>query len=221
MRFKALSVVGKTNIFGRWLTGKFFEDTTATINIEFAAKAFKVDSKIVKVQIWDTAGQERFRALTRQYYRGAHGVALVYDITNKESFSHLAKWLADLRECCDNTDISILLIGNKSDLEKQRQVATLDALTFSKSERLSLIETSAKSGDNCTKAMQLILQGLFTCEMCCIYKLIDIHAVEQAKQQKLLAGGGTSQIPGASVVVGNQNPQQHTELCSQGPNSSC
>jgi len=74
-------LTSRQNIFGRWLTGKFFEETTSTINIEFAAKTYKVEQgKIVKVQIWDTAGQERYKALTRQYYRGAHGAALVYAI---------------------------------------------------------------------------------------------------------------------------------------------
>jgi len=113
----------------------------------------------------------------------------------------VATWLEDLRECCDNPDISLLLIGNKTDLERIREVATLDALGFARSEKLAIIEMSAKNGENSTKALQLILQ--------------DIHAVEQAKQQKLLAGGGTgSQIPGASVVVGNANPQQATEFCA-------
>jgi len=203
------SAVGKTNIFGRWLTGKFFEDTTATINIEFAAKAYQVNDKVVKIQIWDTAGQERYRALTRQYYRGAQGAALVYDITNKASFDHITKWLEDLRECSDNPQISLLLIGNKTDLERLREISTQDGLSLAKLEQTNFIEMSAKNGENAIKAMQLILQ--------------DIHLVEQAKRQKaLLQGGGTgSQIPGASVVISTDTNNQGTTFCSSQPNQPC
>jgi len=82
------SGVGKTNLLGRWLENKF-STTSATINVEFGAKMFQIDGKVVKVQLWDTAGQEQYRSVTRSYYRKAAGAVLVYDITDEDSFKQV------------------------------------------------------------------------------------------------------------------------------------
>jgi len=86
-----------------------------TIGVEFGARLINLDGKQIKLQIWDTAGQESFRSITRSYYRGAAGALLVYDITRRETFDHLASWLEDARQHA-NPNMTIMLIGNKADL---------------------------------------------------------------------------------------------------------
>ena len=86
-----------------------------TIGVEFGARMINIDSKQIKLQIWDTAGQESFRSITRSYYRGAAGALVVYDITRRETFDHLASWLEDARQHA-NPNMTIMLIGNKTDL---------------------------------------------------------------------------------------------------------
>ena len=97
-----------------------------TIGVEFGSKIVPVGGKTVKLQIWDTAGQERFRSVTRSYYRGAAGALLVYDITSRESFNSLKNWLTDARNLASPA-IVILLVGNKKDLEEEREVDFLEA----------------------------------------------------------------------------------------------
>lgn len=99
----------------------------------------------MKLQIWDTAGQERFRSVTRSYYRGAAGAILVYDITSRETYNHVASWLSDARSLA-NKDISIILVGNKSDMQN-REVTFLEASRFAQENDLMFLETSALSGE--------------------------------------------------------------------------
>jgi len=178
------SGVGKSSVMGRWTRDEFALNIPSTIHVELSAKTFDCKDKVVKVQFWDTAGQERFNSITRQYYRGAHGAVLVYDITQRNTFEAIPRWLKDLREA--NSDAEILLVGNKSDLEQFREVPTDEALEYSKTEKISFLETSAMSGDNCIIAMQLILQ--------------DIHKTSTTKaplQSTSLSG----KIPSASVKL--------------------
>ncbi|KAK9759802.1 Ras- protein Rab-2-B, partial [Basidiobolus ranarum] len=122
-----------------------------TIGVEFGARFITVDNKNIKLQVWDTAGQESFRSITRSYYRGAAGALLVYDITRRETFEHLAKWLEDAREH-SNDNITILLIGNKSDLEGKRAVSKEEGEEFAKEHGLFFLETSAKTSANVEEA---------------------------------------------------------------------
>merc|ERR1711971_397523 len=101
----------------------------------------------VKLQIWDTAGQERFRSVTRSYYRGACGALLVYDITDRDSFNSVSTWLSDAKSLASQ-NIVIILCGNKSDLESERQVTTAEAEQFASENGMYFTETSAKSGEN-------------------------------------------------------------------------
>ena len=91
------------------------DDSTHTIGVEFGSKIVDIGGKTVKLQIWDTAGQDRFRAVTRSYYRGAAGALLVYDVTQRDSYNHISTWLNDARTMA-NADISLILVGNKTDL---------------------------------------------------------------------------------------------------------
>lgn len=118
-----------------------------TIGVEFGARMINIDGKQIKLQIWDTAGQESFRSITRSYYRGAAGALLVYDITRRETFDHLASWLEDARQHA-NPSMSIMLIGNKADLAHRRAVSTEEGEAFAKEHGLVFLETSAKTALN-------------------------------------------------------------------------
>jgi len=105
----------------------------------------------VKLQIWDTAGQERFKTITASYYKGAHGIILVYDITDRQSFKDIENWLAEVDKY-GNENVVKLLVGNKSDLEASRQVKTEEGKTLADSLGIKFLETSAKDAVNVEKA---------------------------------------------------------------------
>lgn len=105
------------------------EDRCHTVGVEFGSKIINIGGKCTKLQIWDTAGQERFRSVTRSYYRGAAGALLVYDISSRDSFNALSNWLRDARTLA-SPNIVILLVGNKKDLDKDREVTFMEATQF-------------------------------------------------------------------------------------------
>ncbi|KAI9030814.1 putative rab-2,4,14 [Phycomyces nitens] len=147
------SGVGKSCLLLQFTDKRFYSGRELTIGVEFGTKFITVDGKQVKLQIWDTAGQESFRSITQSYYRGAAGALLVYDISRRESFEHIPMWLADVRKHA-NPHTTIMLIGNKSDLDpRQRQVTHDEAEKFAKDNDIPLfLETSAKSSDNVEEA---------------------------------------------------------------------
>ena len=123
-----------------------------TIGVEFGARMITVkDSTQVKLQIWDTAGQESFRSITRSYYRGAAGALLVYDITRRDTFQHLSRWLEEAKQHAQ-PNMVILLIGNKNDLEHKRAVSTEEGKAFADANGLLFLETSAKTAYNVEQA---------------------------------------------------------------------
>merc|ERR1712051_286232 len=138
--------IGKSCLLHQFIEGRFKEDSSHTIGVEFGSKIVPVGGKTVKLQIWDTAGQERFRSVTRSYYRGAAGALLVYDISSRESFNALSNWLTDARTLASPA-IVILLVGNKKDLEDERDVTFLEASRFAQENDLVFVETSAKTGE--------------------------------------------------------------------------
>lgn len=112
------------------------------------AAAAAAGSEKVKLQIWDTAGQERFKSVTKTYYRGSCVALLIYDISNRNSFSHVSSWLADAR-AHTNSNIILLLVGNKSDLVDEREVSYEEGETYAKENNLfAFLETSALNGEN-------------------------------------------------------------------------
>lgn len=140
------TAVGKSCLLLRFTDNRFQAQHDLTIGVEFGSRTIMIDSNQVKLQIWDTAGQEKFRSITRSYYRGASGALLVYDITRRETFEHLNSWLEDCRKCSSN-NIVIILVGNKSDMESQRQVSRSEGEEFAKKNGLHFIETSAKTAE--------------------------------------------------------------------------
>jgi Ras-related protein Rab-2A len=143
--------VGKSCLLLQFTDKRFQPVHDLTIGVEFGARLVTVDGKQVKLQIWDTAGQESFRSITRSYYRGAAGALLVYDITRRETFEHLASWLEDARQHA-NPNMTIMLIGNKADLSHRRAVSVEEGEEFARENGLIFLETSAKTSLNVDEA---------------------------------------------------------------------
>ncbi|PAN16778.1 hypothetical protein PAHAL_3G085800 [Panicum hallii] len=154
------SGVGKSNLLSRFTRNEFCLESKSTIGVEFATRTLHVEGKIIKAQIWDTAGQERYRAITSAYYRGALGAVLVYDVSKPTTFENISRWLKELRDHADS-NIRIMLVGNKTDLRHLRAVTTEDAQNFAEAEGLSYIETSALEATNVEEAFQLILGDIY------------------------------------------------------------
>ncbi|EFX61269.1 hypothetical protein DAPPUDRAFT_28553, partial [Daphnia pulex] len=116
------SGTGKTNITTRYMKGEFYEDLQATVGVEFYSSVLRVRDKLVKITLWDTAGQERYRSLSKVYYKGARGVLAVYDITDPQSYIDIQNWLRLANEAVDLSEITVFIVGNKTDLGNERQV---------------------------------------------------------------------------------------------------
>nr|KAJ0202891.1 hypothetical protein LSAT_V11C500272550 [Lactuca sativa] len=143
--------VGKSCLLLQFTDKRFQPVHDLTIGVEFGARMITIDNKPVKLQIWDTAGQESFRSITRSYYRGAAGALLVYDITRRETFNHLASWLEDARQHA-NENMTVMLIGNKCDLAHRRAVSTEEGEQFANEHGLVFMEASAKTAQNVEEA---------------------------------------------------------------------
>ena len=149
--------VGKTNIMSKYIRDQFNFNSKSTIGVEFGTKIITIENKKIKAQIWDTAGQERYKSITSAYYKGAKGALVVYDITNKFTFDSVDKWVQDLNSYGDK-NLTLLLVGNKSDLEEKRQVNKDEGEEKARSFGLGFIETSACSGDNIDQAFDIMLK---------------------------------------------------------------
>ncbi|KAL0384637.1 UNVERIFIED_CONTAM: Ras-related protein RABA2a [Sesamum radiatum] len=192
------SGVGKSNLLSRFTRNEFCLESKSTIGVEFATRTLQVEGRTIKAQIWDTAGQERYRAITSAYYRGALGALLVYDVTKPTTFDNVSRWLKELRDHADS-NIVIMLIGNKTDLKHLRAVATEDAQGFAEKEGLSFIETSALEATNVEKAFQTILSE--------IYRIISKKSLVTDEPAP------TSIKEGKTLVVGPQDNAKKT-CCS-------
>jgi len=145
------SGVGKSCLLLRFADDSYTESYISTIGVDFKIRTIQLDGKTIKLQIWDTAGQERFRTITSSYYRGAHGIIVVYDVTESESFNNIKQWLHEIdRYACEG--VNRLLVGNKSDLTTKRQVELSVAKEFADSLGVPFLETSAKSATNVEQA---------------------------------------------------------------------
>ncbi|CAD8138977.1 unnamed protein product [Paramecium octaurelia] len=155
--------VGKSSILLQLIENEIREQHDATIGVEFGAKIIKVNGMNIKLQIWDTAGQENFRSIIRSYYRSAIGALLVYDITNKNSFHNLQRWMEEIKNN-GNANMVIVLCGNKIDLESERAVTYEEGWQYAQSQSLIFLEISAKQGINVQSAFyqstQRILQDI-------------------------------------------------------------
>eukprot|EP01089_Gocevia_fonbrunei_P022140 TRINITY_DN882_c0_g1_i4.p1 TRINITY_DN882_c0_g1~~TRINITY_DN882_c0_g1_i4.p1 ORF type:complete len:208 (-),score=46.28 TRINITY_DN882_c0_g1_i4:122-745(-) len=162
--FKILMVgdsgVGKSSLLLRFTDDTFSDNFISTIGVDFKIRTVNIDGKVVKMQIWDTAGQERFRTITSSYYRGAHGVILVYDVTDQVSFNNARQWLTEIeRYACGQ--VVKLLVGNKSDLTTKRVVDQVTGKEFADQFNLPFLEASAKDGTHVTEAFMQLVKDIF------------------------------------------------------------
>ena len=149
------SNVGKSSLFLRFVDDIWNDTFVPTIGVDFKIKTFEIDSKKIKMQIWDTAGQERFKNIIASYYRGAHGILLLYDVTDKDSFKNLSNWLIEIEKNASK-NVLRLLIGNKCDLEEKRVISLNQGKEFADTYGLKFIETSAKKNLNVTEAFETL-----------------------------------------------------------------
>ncbi|KAG8934635.1 Ras- protein Rab-4B [Tulasnella sp. 418] len=138
---------GKSCLLHHFIQNTFRMHSQHTIGVEFSSRTINVGEKKIKLQLWDTAGQERFRSVTRSYYRGAAGALLVYDITRRDSFVNLSRWLADAR-ALGSPNLVVVLVGNKTDKEEEREVEWAEASRWAAENEVHFIETSCLTGEN-------------------------------------------------------------------------
>ncbi|TFY66480.1 hypothetical protein EVG20_g4615 [Dentipellis fragilis] len=189
------SGVGKSNLLSRFTRNEFNLETKSTIGVEFATRTISVDGKTLKAQIWDTAGQERYRAITAAYYRGAVGALLVYDIAKHATYVNVTRWLKELRDHADS-NIVIMLVGNKSDLKHLRAVPTEEAKAFATENGLSFIETSALDASNVESAFQTILTD--------IYRIVSAKSLEASADPIKPSSGDTLTVSPSVDTSNNQ-----------------
>jgi Ras-related protein Rab-1A len=149
------SNVGKSSLFLRFVDDIWNDTFVPTIGVDFKIKTFDIDEKKIKMQIWDTAGQERFKNIIASYYRGAHGILLIYDVTDKDSFKNLSNWLIEIEKNASKNVLKVL-IGNKTDLEDKRVITYNQGKEFADTYGLKFIETSAKKNLNVTEAFETL-----------------------------------------------------------------
>ena len=157
--FKVLLVgnsdVGKSSLILRYVDQIWNDVFVPTIGVDFKVKSLEIENKSIKLQIWDTAGQERFRNVISSYFKGAHGILLIFDITSRDSFKELENWLAEVEKNA-STQILKILIGNKCDLEEEREISKDEGEAFAMRNGMQYIETSAKINTNVNEAFEAL-----------------------------------------------------------------
>ena len=166
--FKLLTIgdsgVGKTSLLLRFCDDSFSDSFITTVGVDFRFKTLEISGKLIKLQVWDTAGQERFRTITTAYYKGAHGIMLVYDITDKKTFTQISTtWLKTVKENATQNG-EMILVGNKCDMDELRQVSQQEGSHFATTNNMPFFECSAKSGFNVDQAFIAIANNLMNRE---------------------------------------------------------
>lgn len=140
--------VGKSCLLNQFLNNRFSDEYEITVGVEFGAKTVNIeDGNKVKLQIWDTAGQESFKSITRGYYRSAAVGLIVYDVTSRESFENIGSWLKECKQH-GNKEMTLVLVGNKIDLENEREVTYEEAEQYANQNDMLFFETSAKTSNH-------------------------------------------------------------------------
>lgn len=152
--------VGKSSIVSRFTDNVFDNTYVSTIGVDFRLKLIICKNYFTKLQIWDTSGQERFRAITSSYYRGAHGIILTYDITNRTSFNDLTYWIEEFKKYNNGETVPTVLIGNKVDLIARRTVSKLEAEKYAAENGFFYIESSAKNNTNIVNVFELLAEQI-------------------------------------------------------------
>ena len=154
--------VGKTSIINRYVKNIFINDQTPTIGIDYKSKIVIYNSKKIKLKIFDTSGQERFHTLTKNYYRGADGIIMVFDLKRSETFDELTYWMEEINKNCDKNKIGLILVGNKNDGNlDERKISREQGNKIAELYNFIYIETSAVTNDNIKECFDLMVKTLF------------------------------------------------------------
>jgi len=155
------STVGKTCFLLRYCDKTFEDAHLTTVGLDYRLKSMILkNEKNIKLQIWDTAGQDRFRAITKNYYKGANGIILIYDVTNLQSYENVKNWIAQIKESA-NQNVIIYLVGNKIDVkDEDRCVKTEDGKKLAEEFKLPFFESSAKNGININEIFEQIVENI-------------------------------------------------------------
>ena len=168
------SSVGKTCFLTRYADNTFQEVHMSTIGIDYKLKNVKMeDGKIVKLQIWDTAGQDRFRSITKNYYKGANGIVVIFSVTDKKTFGNVKNWIHQIKAEVDEK-VTIILVGNKIDDEENREVTKEEGEEAARNFGLDFFECSAKTGENINSTFNEL-----------VLKMVEIHEKFGGKEEKL------------------------------------
>ena len=192
--FKILTIgesgVGKTCILRRFVENKFLKNHLATIGIDFKTKTININNQEIKLKIWDTAGQERFRNITTQYYKGADGIVLVYDVTDEASYEKIRDWMEQILSNTQQDDIGLVLLGNKCDMEP-RSVTEEMGNKMAEELKIDYFETSALNGQGIKEAFEQLTRIIM---------------------QKRGVGEGNSDL-GLSLDKGKKKKEKKGECC--------
>jgi len=192
MQIKLLMIgdsgVGKTCLLLRYANESFSPTFITTIGIDFKIKNIDIDGKRVKLQIWDTAGQERFRTITTSYFRGAQGIVLVYDVTDRRSFESIRNWISQIQQHAD-VHVNKILVGNKCDMMDEKVVSTEEGKKLAKEFGMDFWEASAKNDTNVEQSFLTIARGV---------------------KDRLIVDGSSGPANRGRVNLANQNKQKRS-----------
>ncbi|XP_050541402.1 ras-related protein Rab-18-like [Daktulosphaira vitifoliae] len=152
------SGVGKSCLLCRFTDDTFNEENSVTIGVDFKMKKITVDNNNIKLALWDTAGQERFRTLTPNYYRDGQGAILVYDVSNRDSFTCLETWINELNKYSTKSNVIKMIVGNK--IDQERKVSREEGIAFAKRHQTLFIETSAKTKEGVHMAFEELVRKI-------------------------------------------------------------
>ena len=154
------TTVGKTCFLIKYTDNVFQEAYMSTIGLDYRLKTMILkNGKKIKLQIWDTAGQDRFRAITKNYYKNAHGIILIYDVTSLQTYDNIKSWISQIREEA-SPNIVIYIVGNKIDMNEERKVKTEEGEKLAEEFGFPFSEASAKSGINVNEIFEDIVERI-------------------------------------------------------------
>jgi len=216
------NAVGKTCLLLQFTDKRYRTSHQVTVGVEFGSRTVEIGGRMIKLQCWDTAGQDRFRSIVRSYYRGAAGALLVYDITRRDSFDHVAQWLKEARANAE-PDLVITLVGNKNDRYQERQVSYEEGHAFAVQNGCHFLETSAVTGhmvdEAFTKTAELVFhKNILSSDMNSQY------AVPQAggyPAQNSYLNSGVHTNPSSIKLQGGRYDQNQDQNRRQENNDSC
>ena len=183
------SGVGKTSLLNRYMDQPFIFNQSCTVNVDFKIKSLKIDKYTsAKITIWDTCGQEKYRSMTFLYFKDAQGIILLYDVTDKESFDNLIIWLEEIEKKILKEDISIIIVGNKIDLN-DRNVSYEEAKNFAENKGIMYCETSCKDGINIGTAFEMVTKDIVN-----KLNINDSKMTSSASSVKAVKGGMKNEL---------------------------